>query len=245
MVALAPDEVKEMPKHSKRYAELTGKVDRLTYYALEDAVKLAKETATAKFDETLEMHLKLGADPSKGDQAVRGTIVLPHGTGKVPRVAVFAEGEVAQAATEAGADRVGGEDLVQAIDEGWSDFDILVAHPTMMRVVGRLGKKLGPRMPSKKGGNVTEDVGAAVTELKAGKVEYRMDRGAVVHCPLGKVSFSEEQLIQNFLVLLKAIITARPSSVTGRYLRSLAVSTSMGPGIKVSTEDAQAKAVAA
>jgi large subunit ribosomal protein L1 len=234
-----------MPKHSRRYAELAGKVDRLTYYPVEEAVQLAKETATAKFDETLEMHLKLGADPSKGDQAVRGTVVLPHGTGKVPRVAVFAEGEVAQAATAAGADRVGGEDLVQAIDEGWADFDILVAHPSMMRIVGRLGKKLGPRMPSKKGGNVTEDVGAAVTELKAGKVEYRMDRGAVVHCPLGKVSFTEEQLVENFLTLLKVIVAARPSSVSGRYLRSLAISTSMGPGIKVNADDAQAKAIAA
>lgn len=234
-----------MPKHSKRYAELQSKVDRLTYYAVADAVKLAKETATAKFDETVEMHLKLGANPSKGDQAVRGTIVLPHGTGKVPRVAVFAEGEVAQAAEAAGADRVGSEDLVQAIDEGWSDFDILVAHPSMMRIVGRLGKKLGPRMPSKKSGNVTEDVGAAVAELKAGKVEYRMDRGAVVHCPLGKVSFSEEQLVENFLALLKAIIAARPSSVTGRFLRNLSITTSMGPGIKVSIEDAQSKAAAA
>jgi large subunit ribosomal protein L1 len=234
-----------MPKHSKRFVEQAQKVDRLKYYTVEEAVKLARETAAAKFDETLEMHLKLGANPSKGDQAVRGTIVLPHGTGKVPRVAVFAEGEVAQAAEAAGADRVGGEDLVQAIDEGWSDFDILVAHPAMMRIVGRLGKKLGPRMPSKKSGNVTEDVAGAVGELKAGKVEYRMDRGAVVHCPLGKVSFTEEQLVQNFLTLLKAIIAARPASVTGRFLRSLAVSTSMGPGIKVSVEDAQAKAIAA
>lgn len=234
-----------MPKHSKRFVEQAQKVDRLKYYTVEEAVKLARETAAAKFDETLEMHLKLGANPSKGDQAVRGTIVLPHGTGKVPRVAVFAEGEVAQAAEAAGADRVGGEDLVQAIDEGWSDFDILVAHPAMMRIVGRLGKKLGPRMPSKKSGNVTEDVASAVGELKAGKVEYRMDRGAVVHCPLGKVSFTEEQLVQNFLTLLKAIIAARPASLTGRFLRSLAVSTSMGPGIKVSVEDAQAKAIAA
>jgi len=244
-VALAPDEVMDMAKHSKRFSELQAKLSRVTYYPVEEAIKLAKETATAKFDETLEMHLKLGANPSKGDQAVRGTVVLPHGTGKVPRVAVFADGEVAQAAQEAGADRVGAEDLVQAIDEGWMDFDILVAHPTMMRIVGRLGKKLGPRMPSKKSGNVTEDVAAAVTELKAGKVEYRMDRGAVVHCPLGKVSFSEEQLVENFLTLLRAIVAARPSSVTGRYLRNLALSSSMGPGIKVNVDDAQAKATAA
>ena len=244
-MALAPDEVRIVPKHSKRYVELAQQVDRTTYYPVAEAVKLAKATASAKFDETLEMHLKLGASPSKGDQAVRGTVVLPHGTGKVPRVAVFAESEVAQAAQDAGADRVGGEDLVQAIDEGWSDFDILVAHPSMMRVVGRLGKKLGPRMPSKKSGNVTDDVAGAVAELKAGKVEYRMDRGAVVHCPLGKVSFTEEQLLENFLALLKVIIAARPATVTGRFLRNLAISTSMGPGIKVSVEDAQAKATAA
>jgi large subunit ribosomal protein L1 len=243
-VALVPDEVNDMARHSKRFSEQQDKVDRLTYYPVEEAIKLAKEMATAKFDETLEMHLKLGASASKGDQAVRGTVVLPHGTGKVPRIAVFAEGEVAQAAEEAGADRVGADDLVQAIDEGWADFDILVAHPAMMRIVGRLGKKLGPRMPSKKSGNVTDDVAGAVTELRAGKVEYRMDRGAVVHCPLGKASFSEEQLVANFLTLLKAIVAARPATVTGRYLRSLSISTSMGPGIKISTEDAQAKATA-
>lgn len=230
-----------MPKHSRRFADLAKQIERTKYYTIEEAIGLAKATASAKFDETVEMHLKLGANPSKGDQAVRGTIVLPHGTGRVPRVAVFAEGDLAAAAEAAGADRVGGEDLVQAIDEGWADFDILVAHPSMMRVVGRLGKKLGPRMPSKKSGNVTDDVAGAVAELKAGKVEYRMDRGAVVHCPLGKVSFTEEQLVENFKALLKAIIAARPSSLTGRYLKNLAVASSMGPGIKVSVEDAQAK----
>lgn len=232
-----------MPKHSKRFAELHGKVERTKFYTIDEAIKLARETANAKFDETVEMHLKLGANPSKGDQAVRGTIVLPHGTGKVPKVAVFAEGDVAAAATAAGADRVGAEDLVQAIDEGWMDFDILVASPNMMRIVGRLGKKLGPRMPSKKSGNVTDDPAAAVTELKAGKVEYRMDRGAVVHCPLGRVSFTEEQLLQNFKALLKAIQSARPSSLTGKYMRALSVASSMGPGIKVSLEDALAKSV--
>jgi large subunit ribosomal protein L1 len=231
----------QMSKHSKRYADLAGKISRTTLYPLEEAIRLARETATAKFDETVEMHLKLGANPSKGDQAVRGTIVLPHGTGKVPKVAVFAEGDQAAAAAAAGADRVGAEDLVQAIDEGWMDFDILVAAPNMMRIVGRLGKKLGPRMPSKKSGNVTDDVAAAITELKAGKVEYRMDRGAVCHCPLGKVSFSEEQLLENFKALLKAIQSARPSSVTGKYMRNLAISSSMGPGIKVALDDALAK----
>lgn len=234
-----------MPKHSKRFAALLQKVDRQKYYTVAEAIQLAKETATAKFDETLELHLKLGADPTKGDQAVRGTVVLPHGTGKVPRVAVFAEGEDAQAAKEAGADRVGGEDLVRAIEEGWDEFDVLVAHPSMMRIVGRLGKKLGPRMPSKKSDTVREDVAKAVRELKAGKVEYRMDRGGVVHCPFGKVSFSNEQLLENFATLLGAIMAARPASVTGRFLRSLSIASSMGPGIKVSLEDAQALARAA
>lgn len=230
-----------MPKHSKRYDELKAKVDRTRQYPMAEAIALIRETASAKFDETVEMHLKLGANPSKGDQAVRGTIVLPHGTGRVPKVAVFAEGDVAAAAVAAGADRVGAEDLVQAIDEGWMDFDILVASPNMMRIVGRLGKKLGPRMPSKKSGNVTDDVAGAVTELKAGKVEYRMDRGAVVHCPLGRVSFTEEQLLENFRALLKAIQAARPSSLQGRYMRSLSVACSMGPGIKVSLDDPQLK----
>jgi large subunit ribosomal protein L1 len=230
-----------MPTHSRRFAEVATKIDREKYYPAHEAIALAQETATAKFDETIEVSLKLGASPSKGDQTVRGTIVLPHGTGKVPRVAVFAEGEAAQAATEAGADRVGGEDLVQAIDEGWSDFDILVAHPSTMRYVGRLGKKLGPRMPSKKAGNVTEDLAAAVGELKAGKVEYRMDRGAVVHVGFGKVSFSTEQLIENFNALMKAIVAARPASVTGRFLRSLAISSSMGPGIKVDLDTISGK----
>jgi len=230
-----------MPKHSKRFVEQAQKVDRLKYYTVEEAVKLARETAAAKFDETLEMHLKLGANPSKGDQAVRGTIVLPHGTGKVPRVAVFAEGELAQAAAEAGADRVGAEDLVQAIDEGWMDFDILVAHPAMMRLIGRLGKKLGPRMPSKKSGNITEDVAAAVKELKGGKVEYRMDRGAVCHVGFGKVNFAHEQLVENCVALLRAVNAARPSSVTGRFIRSASIASSMGPGIKVALDDIMAK----
>jgi large subunit ribosomal protein L1 len=225
-----------MAKHSKRFRAEDVKIDQNHFYTPEEAIALAQQTASAKFDESIEVAVKLGANPTKGDQAVRGTLVLPHGTGKVPRVAVFAEGEVAQAAAEAGADRVGAEDLVQAIDEGWMDFDILVAHPSMMRVVGRLGKKLGPRMPSKKSGNVTEDVAAAVTELKAGKVEYRMDKGAVMHVGIGKCSFTTEQLQENFQALMQAIIAARPSAVTGRYLRSCAVCCSMGPGIKVSLD---------
>lgn len=230
-----------MPKHSKRFVAEKTKVDRTSYYTIEDAIKLAQETASAKFPESVEIHIKLGANPSKGDQAVRGTLVLPHGTGKVPRVAVFAEGELAQAAAEAGADRVGAEDLVQAIDEGWMDFDILVAHPAMMRLIGRLGKKLGPRMPSKKSGNITEDVAAAVKELKGGKVEYRMDRGAVCHVGFGKVNFAHEQLVENCVALLRAVNAARPSSVTGRFIRSASIASSMGPGIKVALDDIMAK----
>ncbi len=231
-----------MAKHSKRYAQIAQKVDRTAYYSVADAIRLAKETASAKFDETVEAHIKLNADPAKGDQAVRGTVVLPHGTGHVPKVAVFAEGEAAQEAKEAGADRVGGEDLVQAIAEGWDDFDVLVAHPSMMRHVGKLGKKLGPRMPSKKAGNITPDVGQVVTELKSGKIEYRMDRGGVIHVPIGKVSFSDEQLIENLVTLLGAINRARPAAVTGRFITSLTIATSMGPGIKVDLGDALAQA---
>jgi large subunit ribosomal protein L1 len=226
-----------MPKHSKRYEQALAKVDRTKTYSLTEAVALARETASAKFNESVEVHIKLNADPTKGDQAVRGTLVMPHGTGNVPKVAVFAEGAAAEAATAAGADRVGGEDLVQAIDEGWGDFDILVAHPAMMRLVGRLGRKLGPRMPSKKSGNIAEDVGEVVRELKAGKVEYRMDRGSVMHLPVGKVSFTPEQLVENLTSLLSTINSVRPSSITGRFMKSVAVASSMGPGIKVDIDD--------
>lgn len=227
----------DMPKHSKRYLQAAALVDRTKYYAVPDAIALCKQTATAKFTESVEAHIKLNADPAKGDQAVRGTLVLPHGTGNVPRVAVFAEGPAAQAAIDAGADRVGGEDLVQAIDEGWDDFDILVAHPAMMRAVGRLGKKLGPRMPSKKSGNIAEDVGEAVTQLRAGKVEYRMDRSSVMHVPMGKVAFPDESLSENLSALMSTVNRARPASITGRFVKSLTVTASMGPGIKIDLED--------
>jgi large subunit ribosomal protein L1 len=231
-----------MPKHSKRYLELAAKVDRTARYPLAEAVNLAKQTASAKFDETLELAIKLNVNPSKGEENVRGTVVLPHGTGKVPRVAVFAEGEAARAAREAGADRVGAEDLVEAIQQGWNDFDVLVAQPQMMRLVGALGKMLGPRMPSKKAGNVLPDPAAAVQQLKAGRVEYRVDRSGVIHVPLGRLSFTEEQLLENLLTMLQAITAARPSTVSGRYILSVAISTSMGPGIRVDLEDVRAKA---
>jgi len=227
-----------MGKHGKRYKERAAKVDRTVQYPVEEAIKLVKEMASAKFDETVEAHIRLGVDPAKSDQQVRGTVVLPHGTGKVPRVAVFAEGEAAKEAQDAGADRVGGEDLVAAIDEGWDEFDVLVAQPQLMRIVGRLGKKLGPRMPSKKAGTISPDVADVVRDLKSGRVEYRLDRGGVIHVPIGKVSYSEEQLKENLATLLEAIVAARPAGVTGRYIRSVSVSSTMGPGVKVDVDSA-------
>jgi len=227
---------------SKRYREAAEKVDRLQQYPVEEALALVKETASADFDETVEVAIKLGVQSGKGEQNVRGTVVLPHGTGKVPRVAVFAEGEAVRAAEAAGADRVGGEDLVQAIDEGWDEFDILVAQPSMMKIVGPLGKKLGPRMPSKKAGNISDDVAAAVEALKSGRAEFKMDRGAVLHVSIGKVSFEMEQLKENLETLLDAVMAARPAGISGRYIRSISVSSSMGPGVKVDIADATARA---
>lgn len=222
-----------MAKHSGRFTALGEKIDKTCLYSLEDAVALCKETATAKFDEAVEIAIKLNVNPSKGEQNVRGTITLPHGTGRVPRVAVFAEGEAAQQAEAAGADRVGGEDLVSAIDEGWEDFDILVAHPGMMRYVGRLGRILGPRMPNKKAGNITEDVGGAVAGLKAGKLEYRVDRGGVIHLCVGRASFEAQQLVENITALVDTIAAVRPPGVSGRYIVSAAMCSSMGPGVKL------------
>ena len=230
-----------MAKTSKRYQEAYEKVDRADKYPLDEAIRLIKETASAQFDETIELHIKLGADPAKGEQTVRGTMVLPHGTGKVPRVAVFAPGEIAQQAREAGADRAGEEDLVEAIEQGWDEFDILVAHPQMMGLIGsRLGPILGPRMPSKKAGNITPDVAQAITELKSGRVEYRMDRGGEVHIPVGKVSFTDEQLHENIVELLHTLNAARPAALTGRFMRSATIAATMGPGIKLDLDEAVA-----
>ena len=226
-------------KNSKRYEAAREKVAGDRYYSVEEAIELVKQTATANFDETVECAIKLGVTPGKGDQNVRGTVVLPHGTGKVPRVAGFAEGEAVRAAEAAGADRVGGEDLVEAIQNGWDDFDVLVAQPQMMRIVGPLGKQLGPRMPSKKAGNITEDVAAAVASLKSGKVEFKMDRGAVLHVPIGRVSFSTEQLVENFNTLISAVLAARPAAATGRFIRSITLSSTMGPGVKVDVSEAE------
>jgi large subunit ribosomal protein L1 len=217
-------------------------VDPLTRYGLAEAIALAKATASAKFDESLELAVKLNVNPAKGEENVRGVIVLPHGTGKSIRVAVFAEGDAAKAALEAGADRVGTDDLVEAIQQGWSDFDVLVAQPQLMRIIGPLGKTLGPRMPSKKAGNVLVEVDKAVEQLKAGRIEYRVDRTGVIHCPLGRVSFGDEKLLENLVALIAAINASRPSTVSGRYILTADLCTTMGPGIKLDLDAVRAKA---
>jgi large subunit ribosomal protein L1 len=225
-----------MAKDSKRLRNALAKVDRERRYPLEDALKLALETDPAKFDETVELAVRLGVDPRQADQNVRGTTQLPHGTGKTVRVLVFAKGEKVREAEEAGADFVGGDDLATKITgEGWLDFDKAIATPDMMGVVGKLGKVLGPRglMPNPKVGTVTMDVAKAVRELKAGKVEYRVEKAGIVHVPIGKRSFGFEKLLDNANAVLASLARAKPSAAKGTYLRSIAVSTTMGPGIKV------------
>ena len=225
-----------MAKKGKRYAEAFAKVDRSVYYDASQALGLVVDTASAKFDETVEAHIKLGVDSRHADQQVRGAIVLPHGTGKTKRVLVFAKGEKAKEAEAAGADFVGAEELVQKIQgENWFDFDIVVATPDMMGVVGRLGRVLGPKglMPNPKSGTVTFDVAKAIDEIKAGKVEYRLDKTNIIHVPVGKASFGQEKLFDNFKDLIEAIIKAKPSAAKGQYLRSVTVASSMGPGVKV------------
>ena len=225
-----------MAKSSKRLRAALTKVDREKRYSLEDALKLAVETDAAKFDETVELAVRLGVDPRQADQNVRGTTLLPHGTGKSVRVLVFAKGEKAREAQEAGADFVGADDLATKISgEGWLDFDSAIATPDMMGVVGKLGKVLGPRglMPNPKVGTVTMDVAKAVREIKAGKVEYRVEKAGIVHVPIGKRSFGFEKLLDNANSVLSSLMRAKPSAAKGAYLRSIAVSTTMGPGIKV------------
>jgi large subunit ribosomal protein L1 len=225
-------------KKSRRYREIAGKTNRLDALPLEDAIVKVCDLATAKFDETVEAAIRLGVDPRHADQQVRGTVVLPHGTGKTPTVAVFAEGDVASAAEEAGADVVGGQDLAERIQGGWLEFDVAIASPDMMKVVGPLGRILGPRglMPNPKSGTVTPDVAKAVEEAKAGKIEYRVDRGANVHAPVGKVSFGPEKLRENIMAFLDSIARARPASLKGRYVRHLALSSTMGPGVTVDAQ---------
>lgn len=223
-----------MGKHGKKFNAAIAKVEPRTY-PLSDAVSLAKETAFATFDETMEMALRLGVDPRHADQMVRGTVVLPHGTGKSVKVLVFAGGEKVKEAEDAGADHVGGEEMADKINEGWLDFDAIVATPDLMKVVGRLGRVLGPRglMPNPKAGTVTFDVAAAVEQIKAGKIEFRVDKTGIIHVPFGKASFSEEQLHENAEALLGAILRARPASAKGRYLKSVSVSSTMGPGVRI------------
>ena len=225
-----------MAKKSKKYVEALGKIDRTKLYESKEALALVSEIATAKFDETVEAHIKLGVDSRHADQQVRGAIVLPHGTGKTKKVLVFAKGEKAKEAEAAGADFVGAEDLVQKIQkENWFDFDVVVATPDMMGVVGRLGRVLGPKglMPNPKSWTVTFDVTKAVEEIKAGKVEYRLDKSNIIHVAIGKVSFGGEKLAENFNVLMNAIIKAKPSAAKGQYLRSISVTSTMGPGVKI------------
>ena len=223
-------------KRGKRYKESAKLVDRATFYEIEDAVALAKKSAAAKFDETVEVHIRTGCDGRHAEQQVRGAVVLPNGTGKTVKVLVFAKGDKVAEAEAAGADYVGGEELIPKIqNDGWLDFDVVVATPDMMGVVGRLGKVLGPKglMPNPKAGTVTMDVTKAINDIKAGKIEYRLDKTNIIHCPIGKVSFTEEQLIQNLNALLEAIIKAKPSSLKGQYLRSITLASTMGPGVRV------------
>lgn len=225
-------------KRGKKYTEAAKLVDRATQYDVAEAISLVKKTAVAKFDETVEAHIRLGVDGRHADQQVRGAVVLPHGTGKSVRVLVFAKGDKVAEAEAAGADFVGGEELIPRIqNEGWFDFDVVVATPDMMGVVGRLGRVLGPKglMPNPKAGTVTMDVTKAVNDIKAGKIEYRLDKANIIHCPVGKASFTEEQLTENFNTLMDAIIKAKPASAKGTYMKSVTVTSTMGPGIKVNT----------
>ena len=225
-------------KRGKKYIEAAKKVDRTVQYEAADAVKLVKEVAIAKFDETIEAHIRTGCDGRHAEQQIRGAVVLPHGTGKTVRVLVFAKGAKLDEAQAAGADFVGGEELIPKIqNDGWLDFDVVVATPDMMGVVGRLGRVLGPKglMPNPKAGTVTMDVTKAIADIKAGKIEYRLDKTKIIHVPIGKASFTEEQFADNFQTLMDAIVKARPSALKGQYLRSITLAPSMGPGVKVST----------
>ena len=224
-------------KHGKKYTEAAEQVDRAVAYEPADAVALAKKTAVAKFDETIEVHIRTGCDGRHAEQQIRGAVVLPNGTGKTVKVLVFAKGDKVNEAEAAGADYVGGDELIPKIqNDGWLDFDVVVATPDMVGVVGRLGKVLGPKglMPNPKAGTVTMDVTKAVNDIKAGKIEYRLDKANIIHVPIGKASFSEEKLQENFNALMDAIVKARPSALKGQFLKSITLTSTMGPGVKVS-----------
>lgn len=226
-------------KKGKRYTELVKLVDRAVAYDPSEAVKLIEQTGKAKFDETVELHVRLGVDSRHADQQVRGAVVLPHGTGKTKKVLVFAKGPKADEATAAGADFVGAEDMVQKIQsENWFGFDAVVATPDMMGVVGRIGKVLGPKglMPNPKSGTVTMDVTKAINDIKAGKVEYRLDKTNIIHCPIGKVSFGEEKLLENLNTIMEAIAKAKPAAAKGQYFKNASIATTMGPGIKINAQ---------
>lgn len=223
-------------KHGKKYVDSAKKIESAKLYDTDEAVALAVASKTAKFDETVEVHVRLGVDSRHADQQVRGAVILPNGTGKDVRVLVFAKGDKADAAKDAGADYIGDADTVAKImNEGWMDFDVVIATPDMMGTIGRLGKVLGPRglMPSPKAGTVTMDVAKAVEEAKAGKIEYRLDKTNIIHCPIGKVSFGAEKVQENFHALLDAIVKAKPESAKGQYIKSCVVATTMGPGVKI------------
>lgn len=231
-----------MSKHSKRFDDIASKVDRTKEYSAEDAVQLVKELATAKFDETIELHVRMGVDPRHADQQVRGVVTLPEGTGRVVRILVFANPEGQAIAQEAGADYVGAEELATQIQSGWTDFDLVLATPDMMRVVGRLGRVLGPRglMPSPKAGTIVQadDLPRVIQEARLGRVEFRVDKTSNVHVLIGKASFEKESLLKNFEAIMEAIMAAKPSSIKGIYLRRVTVTSTMGPGIKVDTSEA-------
>ena len=225
-------------KRGKKYVEAAKKIDRSVQYDANEAISLVKTNATAKFDETVEVHIRTGCDGRHAEQQIRGAVVLPHGTGKTVKVLVFAKGTKVDEAQAAGADFVGGDELLPKIqNEGWLDFDVVVATPDMMGVVGRLGRVLGPKglMPNPKAGTVTMDVTKAINDIKAGKIEYRLDKTNIIHVPIGKASFTEEQLADNFQTLMDAINKAKPSSLKGQYLKSVTIASTMGPGVKVNT----------
>ena len=230
-----------MPKHGKKYREAAAQVDKSRLYSPQEAVDLLKKISYSAFDGTVEVHMRLGVDPRHADQMVRGTAVLPHGTGRAVRVLVFAQGDKAREAEEAGADYVGAQDLIQRIEGGWLDFDVAVATPDMMGQVGRLGRILGPRglMPNPRSGTVTFDVGRTVRDVKAGRVEFRVDRTALVHVPIGKVSFDDPRLLENLSTLMDAVVAAKPSGAKGTYIRSVHLAATMSPGIRLDPTAAQ------